>query len=373
MVTEAEKIKIIDFIENASIKNIKYSNVRMNGPLRVTIIKHLKTGGFLPKIGRRSEPFFKFVKDSLINKNVPDKFRARIEDDPNICLMDIEVENSEEAWELCYWLVDHYRETEKILLDSNSNFFFKDLPLALRDIIDGAVAGDAGIYQRAKESAIFYLTLGIKQLGHLEEFRDEIQKFGYRGDIKKYKGFDKINNREYEACTLTWTLRCLLLHRKRWYGENGQKRLPKDLRNTAVFWRWFYAGDGCLYILTNHSYRVLISSNDFLTEDVDRLIDMLREHNIKATKYLKRIGKINKLPQWVLTINKRRDVDSFLSLVSPPIKGLENKWKVPNIVRECICCHKKFSSNRNNSKYCSFKCQRKTVDARAYLKKKQLK
>lgn len=370
MVTEIQKQEIIDFIETANGVSIKYSNVRMNGPVRVTIIKHIKTGGFLPKISRRTDNIHTLTKRILTDKVAPEKLRSCMEDDPRICLMDIEVYDEYEAWEVCYWIADYFRQSEKLLLDRDSNFFFKELPLSLLELIDGAVAGDGGIYQRAENSAMFKLALGIKQLGHLESFKEELDKYGYSGKIRTCLRFDRTQQKEIHTCSLTWTLRCFLKHRNRWY-RGGRKVLPDDVLNTPTFWRWFYAGDGCLYVLSPHSYRVLISANDFTTAEVDRFISMLSEHRISSTRYFKRYTESTGEPQWILTINRRRDVDAFLAFIGPPIQSIEYKWIRPEIVDiSCTGCGVIFKPQRGDNTYCSIRCLNKTNTTRYRIKVK---
>ncbi len=353
---EFSKEKIVQFIESKTFPNVKYSSIQRQELFRVNIIKHCKSGKFLPRCGRTSPSINTFLKSLHERESVIPGLMACFEDDPWFNFLDVEMNTYDEALELCYWLVDKYRDSDKLLTPRGSSFFFKTLSSPLIELIDGAVAGDGGIYQKSKQSAIFIYTLEIKQLGHLEEFKEELVKHGYRFEIRYYKSYYEHLERYIETCSITWTLKAFLLHRQRWYDDLGQKKLPADVLNSSTFWRWFYAGDGCLYVISPYSYRILISSNDFSTNDVDRLIFMLSEHGIKSTRYLKRYGNTGK-PQWILTINSHKHVDKFLAFIGKPVKSLEYKWERPIRPKiQCKYCKTTFEKFRGDSEVCNSKC-----------------
>jgi len=366
------KQAVIDFIDHYNEPITKASTIKELGSLRVTIIKHTTTGRFLPKIRNRTERVSVMVHNFLNGPATPKELLDCFKIDTNISLFDIEAIDRNDAWDICAWICETYRDSEKLLTPKDNNFFFRRLPLELQDIIDGAVAGDGFITQHSAVSGTFGLTLGEKQAGHAEEYREELAKFGYSGKIKQVTYYTRqINSKEKTFVTtvrLSWTLWCFLDHRRRWYSGK-QKILPLDVRNTSAFWRWFYAGDGTLYVINPFCYRVLIAANDFLTQDVDRLIAMLKDHGIKSTRYLKRYTEKTGNPQWTIAINKRKDVDRFLKLIGPPVRSIEYKWERPPVPpKDCLGCGKTYIPTRGDNDYCTVKCLRKQIDARHYAK-----
>lgn len=287
--------------------------------------------------------------------------------DKDIVSYQITFSKHDEAFNYCCHLASLYKDDLGLLNPRDGNFFLPTIPGKLVEILDGAIAGDGGVYRRYS-SSIFTYTLGEKQLGHLEEFKNELSKFGFSGKIRKYKIIDSDSSFAY---SISWTLKAFNQLRDRWYVEK-QKILPKDLRNSPNFWKWFYAGDGCLYVGSPFSYRVLIAANDFLTEDVDRLLAMLSELNIKSTKYLKRYTESSGLPQWTIVINNHKEVDKFLDYIGSPVRSIEYKWirpKKPS--RICPGCNTSFTPTRGDNTFCNVSCMAKYRQSGYRQKKKQ--
>lgn len=355
--------QIFDFIENGKEEKDIFSSY-IPSPFTVTIIKHLKTGKFIPKLTKLKHRLY-MIRSYLRNKRLAEgEFTRTCEDDPRLSAFHCNVVSFEEGWDICSEICKEYKDSERIFEETNQNFFHRHLPDELIDILNGALAGDGFITQRGP-SGYFKLALGYKQLGHLEDFTDAIRPFGFTGKIKKF---------EYKnppTCNVDWSLWALLDLYFEWYGESKQKYLPVTLRNTSSFWRWFYAGDGCLYVYTNHAYRILIAANDFTTEDVDRLITMLAMVGVKAVRYLKRYTEKTGSPQWTIAINKKQDVNRFLDFIGSPIKSLEYKWERPKPTKVCLFCKEIFIQNRNNSRYCSPVCRKKDSNKRNYAKTKR--
>lgn len=336
----------------------------------VTVIKHVASGKFTIKTSIR--PYFHRNLLYILNKGRMeiDSLQELYQQDSRFVLYNVPVESFEEAWELCYRFCTKYKNDERLLTSRTSNFFYKELPQELIDIIDGALAGDGCLIERYR-SGHFQLTLSIAQLGHMEDFVDELRRFGFEGTIKTTQLYRKDLKRHIGICSMHWSLWAFTEHRKRWYRDDRTKKLPSGLVNSKAFWRWFYAGDGCLYVLSPYSYRALLAANDFSTEDVDRLIGLLAELGIKSTKYMKRVTESTGLPQWTIAINHHYDVDRFLEYIGPPVKSIEYKWeRPPRQKRVCVGCGVTFTATRNDNTYCTVRCLSKTRSDRYYAKKK---
>ena len=61
------------------------------------------------------------------------------------------------------------------------------------------------------------------------------------------------------------------------------KKLPHDVINGFIFWRWFYAGDGCLTMNSKKEYYIRLFPYDFYEEDVRRMQKMLEDLGISCS------------------------------------------------------------------------------------------
>lgn len=289
--------------------------------------------------------------------------------DRDVINFQIVFSNYDIAYDFCCDLCERYREDKRLLNPRGSNFFFRTIPDELLEILDGAIAGDGGVYDRKHPSSSFQYVLEAKQRGHIEEFRDELAKFGYSGKIREY--WNTYQYGSHLCVGLTWSLEVFQILRKRWYDGDRRKKIPDDLKNSPTFWRWFYAGDGCLYVLSPFSYRILIASNDFSVEDVDKFILMLAELGIKSKRYFKRNSEKTGIPQWIISIQTKKDVDRFLDYIGKPVKSIEYKWIRPIAEpRTCKGCKISFIPTRNDNEYCTVDCLRLTTTRRYKNKKK---
>ncbi len=345
---------LIDFIESETENSSKYQNIKeYRQGWRLLVLKHNTTKKFLPVV-KRTPYYLKTIIRKIKDGSIKNKYLKDCFDISNdFCLYDCFLDSEVDCIKTAEKLVEHYRQTDLIMLDRDTNFFFPELPSELREIIDGCVAGDGSISRSDHRTSRFSIGLGFRQKEHLEELKSELEKFGYQRTIFKIKP----NENKNPGYGLHWTLRVFNLERERWYYE-GRKRLPLDLKNSKNFWRWFYAGDGSLGTSSTFKSYIRISSDDLIESDVERLVEMLQQLNIKANKCKAGIGKDGKR-QWTVRISTTSTRD-FLEYIGPPVKSLEYKWELKESKsKQCEVCLKYFTMKRISSNFCSLACQKK--------------
>lgn len=102
--------------------------------------------------------------------------------------------------------------------------------------------------------------------------------------------------------------------REKWY-INGVKVVPKDLELTAEMSLHWFLGDGTL----DGSGVILISTCNFLKEDVDFLVEKLNKLGIKSS--VNRDGKYYLVRIW------KNSVKDFFNYIGPcPIESYGYKW-----------------------------------------------
>lgn len=346
---------IEDFLQYKTDLDFDTGGLPVHRRWRVQIIKHNRSGVFTIRkgySGYRAAAFRYLIDDGRLADSVITTTYLKGD---TFSTLDLAMIDENEALSACYEIADHYKNDSRLSLDRGSNFFFREIPEELIEIIDGALAGDGSIMPASNKSAYFAYQIGEKQRPHIEEMQETLKKFGYNGKIAVYRS--RKDDKYHNVCTLTWFLWAFKKHRDRWYAADRKKRLPEDVRNTPTFWRWFYAGDGCFEQKAAFSGQVTLCVNDFSTEDVERLQAMLLEHGLVSRKWAMRNQGTLEKPQWLIWLfgqNARK----FLQLTSPPVRGLEYKWAIPDIpTYVCAHCKVEFKPYRADMKYCTPKCR----------------
>lgn len=345
------------FLATRPTTNVNVSKFPKTGMWRVEFIMHNRTGMYTLRFGFSgyTPGEFKFyIKSKRLI--VPGITEAYVDGD-TFSILSIAAGSEERAQSICYDMADKYRDDKLLVLPRSHSHFVRDLSGELGEVIDGALAGDGCITVPSTKSGMFLYQLGEKQLGHMEEMVSVLQKYGFDGTIKRYSGSSELTGKTHSFLSITWALRCLKKHRERWYSPEGMKKLPTDVCNTPTFWRWFYAGDGCFERAGAFSGHVTLCANDFSTEEVERLREMLLVHGIESKKWAMRNQGTTEKPQWLIWIFAR-NARKFLKMTSPAIKGLEYKWAIPDIpIYNCPTCKKDFSPYRADMIYCTPKCR----------------
>lgn len=356
--------KIDAFLATTFMFDTMLREVPKTGFWRVELLKHNRTSRYTLRTGFSGYNATE-IKYYIRSKRIDVKGISEIyTEGDTFSILDIHFDTEELALDFCYDVAEHYRLDPLFVLPRHDPLFFKDLEPDLKDVIDGAVAGDGCITKMSSKSGMFLYQIGNKQLGHIEEMLSVLQSFGYRGEIKTYTAKHKETKEPYIFYSIHWALRCLLKHRERWYTAEGKKRLPLDVSNAPEFWRWFYAGDGCFQQVGAFSGQVTLCANDFSTEDVERLRLMLLEHGIESKKWAMRNQGTVEKPQWLIWMFSE-NARTFLKMISPAVKGLEYKWAMPEIpIYVCGFCKKEFKPYRADMKYCSSRCRDKGKPSR---------
>lgn len=350
--------EIFNFINKEEINDVTIrKEMSKIGHWRVGIIKHNKTGLFILRCGRSGYNPTELRYYIKHNRFFMGLINEIYQEGETFSVLEIKCENEEAAENLCYDLTEKFKLNKKFTLPKTSSYYFKDFPQEFVDVIDGCLAGDGGISRISYKKAMFVYTICEKQKDQVYELYDFLKKYDYPKKVCIYnaKQKDGIPRKLY---SLSWSLKYFSKHRDRWYDHNGRKRLPKDVSNSPAFWRWFYAGDGCLEKTGVFSRQVTLCVNDFSLEDVVRLQAMLAEHGLVSRKWIMRNqGSVEK-PQfliWLFSENARK----FLEMTSPSVRGVEYKWDIPDLPDyTCAICGLKFKPKAVHHRCCSSKCSK---------------
>lgn len=297
---------------------------------RVEIFKHNKTGRFFPtarSFTLRPAKFRNLIKSGFASLGLIDNDYVSGD---SFSVLRFPTGNEEMAKEICFSIAERYFDHPLLALPLNHPYRFRDLPEELISIIDGALAGDGCISQNGKIN-IFNFSYGCatKYRGHVEEMAALLQNYGCPNNVRDYITSSSKTSVCYpnvnKMSCVNWSLPCLKKHRNRWYSESGKKKLPEDVRNNHLFWRWFYAGDGSLCTEYNGKFSIKIFSNDFTKTEVDRLSSMLEKHGIRSAVYQSPQVTKQGESQFILRIGVK-DTVKFLNFIGKPIKDLEYKW-----------------------------------------------
>jgi len=157
------------------------------------------------------------------------------------------------------------------------------MSLKINEIIEGCLLGDGCIFLDRKKYSRFKLT--AKDRDFLEWVKQLLIK-----KFKVYISFDKRNRTHilYSSSNPFFTL-----FREKWYKKiKGRiiKTIPRDLELSPATLLFWYLGDGSLVRRKNDSTRVpfiVLATNNFLKEDIDFLIQKLKELNLNfySVKY----------------------------------------------------------------------------------------
>lgn len=325
---------------------------------RVQVIKHIESGKFTIRKGNSGYTpgmIRSYVKSTKWGVDLGGLGKY-INPYSQFATIEIAASSDEDAFDKCHTLAEVFQRDENFTLNRGSSFFFKVLPEPLLEIIDGCVAGDGSIMMPKGSSAFFLYQISSKYKQHIESLRKDLAEYGFSGEIRQYSGTKDGKRQYFEA--LTWFLKAFNPHRDRWYRD-GIKKLPDDVRNTPTFWKWLYAGDGSIAKTGEWSRQVSIATNCYSTEDVDRLLDMLKQHGISGTKYnvLARTPSVR--PKWAIFIFGQHALN-FLYMTFPGVEGLEYKWDIPALpIKFCPVCKGLFRPNVTTRVYCGKACQRK--------------
>ncbi len=202
------------------------------------------------------------------------------------------------------------------------NFDYKQLPKITpkilnspNAILDGCMLGDGSIFFSDKKNKYPVYSHTSKHKEYLEWLSLELKYLENR-PVWESKRFDKRTQKTYCAWWSKSRTSIELLEQKtRWYSS-GNKKIPEDLILTPKTILVWYLDDGCLQIKPKNGRQQFFSCNDFIEEDIDKLVNLFIDTtSIPVYKYDKRI------------YTPAKYIDSLLDFIGPPpVSCFRYKW-----------------------------------------------
>jgi hypothetical protein len=148
----------------------------------------------------------------------------------------------------------------------------------LLEIIDGTLLGDASV--RSDKGKYFTFQIVAKDKNILEWYGSLLKRYDIKYWISKNKSDLFLLGIYINSCIIP-EFKTL---RKKWYlerqGKYAQKIIPRDLKLTPIVLLHWHLGDGSLPRRRNDSNRIpsiVLATNTFIKEDVDFLVEKLKE------------------------------------------------------------------------------------------------
>ncbi len=246
------------------------------------------------------------------------------------------------------------------------------------EIINGHLLGDGsigkdGIRFSLSNSCYEYITLTQNILNKLAE-----RKASINVDKRTVTQFGSIKSKRkpsYKAvCSLKQIFEPL---RNKWYingSGKSQKVIPSDMRLTPLTCNRWYIDDGSIRARTTsgiQSLELTLCTDDFLENDVDSLVEQLKNHNIHPRKRI--IGKRTRDDNNKCQIFMYGSVVvDFLDFIGEcPIEHYRYKWDIKTYQKRIYNCRQCSSTmaewgfgTNPKKKFCTPTC------SRTYFKKK---
>lgn len=140
-----------------------------------------------------------------------------------------------------------------------------------------------------------------------------------------------------ESYSTTFTCSRIMRPLKKLWYQGKQKIIPRNIALSPLICNRWYCDDGCLYIhKKNSNAEIVMYTDDFLENDVDYLISLLRHQiGISPTKK-QRTGRSKR--QFMIII-RGLDIFKFLDYIGKPlIKSFDYKWNTKEFTRYFIKC-----------------------------------
>jgi len=150
----------------------------------------------------------------------------------------------------------------------------------LFDIIDGTLLGDANIRSRNGKYPCYKLT--AKDKSFLKWFQTLLDKYKIKTWIVQDNKISNVHSLGIYINTCPYSKDFILL-RDKWYKKIDGKTIkifPRDLKLTPTVLLHWYLGDGSFPRRKNDNNRVspiVLATNNFSKEDIDFMIDKLKE------------------------------------------------------------------------------------------------
>lgn len=142
-----------------------------------------------------------------------------------------------------------------------------------KEFITGELLGDGHVTPGAYASGF---QRSCKHPEYLEWMMSKLTSYGISCSDRIYETKHKAG-RSFSFCTKRYS--ALLEFRNKFYKENGERIIPKDLQLTPLICRQWFIGDG-----TNPESGMMLCTDRFNRNDVDFLISLLKEKDIDCTQ-----------------------------------------------------------------------------------------
>lgn len=193
-----------------------------------------------------------------------------------------------------------------------------------KEIFDGVMLSDAGIYYSGPRSTIPYFKIGLspESVDWLESIKEALTLLGInirnkypqiRNSISKGKPY-------LYSHLISDASPILKIEHSRWY-INRIKIVPKDITITPVLLANWYMGDGSNHRSTSGHRQLRFSTEGFTESEVDFLINQLVLREIPAHKYQSGKG-------FIISIQEFDEVNQLLNTMKPFILPSFN-YKLP--------------------------------------------
>jgi len=155
----------------------------------------------------------------------------------------------------------------------------------LLEFLNGELLGDGHLYANMNKDRMVSVKYihGTKHKKYLEWLSKKFSKFGLDQSGIIYERISKLYDNYYKSYKYTTKSYVELIELKKMWYPNGKKVIPEDLKLTPITVRQWYIGDGCLVKPKKGNPWIQLSTDGYLYNDVDILVDKLSKININAT------------------------------------------------------------------------------------------
>ena len=216
-----------------------------------------------------------------------------------------------------------------------------------KQVLAGGLLGDAHLTKyKYGNSQISYISSIKSHVEYFQSFFKDFEVGECKNGPKESNFFDKRTNKIYVSYKFRSELNITFSEiRNQWYGEDGIKIIPSNIKLTPLVCLLWYLGDGGLiqHYLKKETHYIKLNTNCFKKTYIEKI---LLPQLIKFEAFLSN----NENGQPIVLI-PRRKIENFLKYIGKcPFKEYEYKWMVfpyknKNIEKNGIQSHSHLKDN----------------------------